>query len=147
MSDWQWLESTRQLQEKTFGFKFPLKDDDLADYITMNSTALIAELGEFLQEIGWKSWVTNRGWINRDAAIKELIDIGHFLANLAVVIDVTDEEWVKAYQSKQQLNIKRQENGYDGVSTKCPKCNRALDDYRTLNDSSVCECGERISER
>ena len=34
----------------------------------------------------------------------------------------------KAAEAKRAKNAQRQLDGYDGVSTKCPKCGRALDD-------------------
>ena len=40
-----------------------------------------------------------------------------------------DAQMVKEmYDAKHEKNAKRQEEGYDGVSTKCPGCKRALDD-------------------
>jgi hypothetical protein len=127
---WKWLESTKKLQEKSFGFKLPLPEGDaLADYVTWNHSALVLEAGELLSEFGWKIWTKNRGWVNRELALKEAVDVGHFLANILAAIGVTDEEWVAAYQAKQQVNRDRMSSGtYDGVSTKCPGCKRAYDD-------------------
>ena len=139
---WRWLESTRRLQEEAFDVKFPLTRDQLADYVTYNMAALTAELGEFAQEVQWKPWAQPRGNVNRAAAVKELIDVGHFLANLAVALGVTDEEWERLYRAKQELNRQRQVSGYDSKSTKCPSCKRALDDvgfttFTELKDPEV----------
>lgn len=132
MSKWNWLASTRALQQEYFRRTFPITDpDELADYVVMNHSALIIELGEFMDEIGWKDWASPRGWINRDAAVGELVDVAHFLANLLSALDVTDAEWERRYQAKQEVNRRRQRTGYDGVSNKCPKCRRALDDADT----------------
>lgn len=135
MSDdktWQWLESTRELQEQVYGFDLAgmqaNNPDEFADYVVMNHTAAVSELSEALDEVGWKSWAKPRGWVNRDAFVKELIDVAHFVANLAVSVGCTDEEWQERYESKQRVNRQRQLVGYDGVSTKCPDCHRALDD-------------------
>lgn len=128
-SDWRWLESTRRLQEDYFGRDFSNQDpDEVADAIVMNHTALIVELSEFMQEVGWKDWATPRGWINRYAAVGELVDAAHFLANLLVRLGVDDDEWEQRYREKQEINRRRQREGYDGRSNKCPDCGRAYDD-------------------
>jgi len=136
MSDkpWRWLDSTYALQREYFGVDLEkrLDPDEFADAIMMNHSALIVELSEFMDEIGWKPWATPRGWVNRDAAVSELVDVGHFLANLLMHLRVTDIEWETKYQRKQEINRQRQRDGYDGVSTKCAGCGRALDDPATF---------------
>lgn len=94
----------------------------------MNYTALVVELSEFLGEVGWKDWATPRGWVNREAAVGELVDVGHFLANILCALGVTDEEWQARYQDKQEVNRQRQRDGYDGVTGKCARCRRSFDD-------------------
>jgi dimeric dUTPase (all-alpha-NTP-PPase superfamily) len=128
MSKWEWLETTRQLQIKSYGTDpITLSGDKLANFWIWNHTAAIDELSEFLNEVTWKPWSTQRGTFNRDAAIGELVDCAHFIANLAVSLGCTDGEWESRYQAKQLLNAKRQQDGYDGKN-KCPNCKRALDD-------------------
>jgi hypothetical protein len=127
---WQWLGSTRRLQEEVYGFKYEeLNGAALADYVTWNVVALEAEVHEFLDEVQWKTWAKNRGHVeDRAAAIEELVDVGHFLANLASGLGVTDDEWQLAYRNKQIKNAARQnaKGGY-GREQKCPSCRRALD--------------------
>lgn len=130
MSEWRWLESTRRLQEEVYGKRFDVegRPDDLADALMENYAAACVELGEFMQEVGWKSWAAPRGWVNRDAALGELVDAAHFVANLLVWLKVTDEEWERRYRAKQDVNRRRQASGYDGRSAKCPRCHRSYDD-------------------
>lgn len=125
---WRWLASTRTLQSTAYGQTMPKEGEELADWVVMNHTALVKEVGEALDEVGWKPWATNRGWVNREAFIKELVDVGHFLANLLVAVGCTDAEWESLYRAKQEVNLRRQEQGYDGVAGKCHFCHRALDD-------------------
>lgn len=128
---WRWLESTRRLQEEAYGVDFTAlaaNPDEVADSIVMNHTALIVELSEFLGEVGWKDWSVPRGWINRDAALGELVDAAHFLANILVRLGVTDDEWERRYRAKQDVNRARQRVGYDTREGKCPACKRAYDD-------------------
>lgn len=95
--------------------------------MTENHTAAVIELSEFMQEVGWKPWASPRGWVNRDAALRELVDVGHFVANLLCALDVSDAEWERAYRAKQEVNRQRQRDGYDGRA-KCARCGRAYDD-------------------
>lgn len=128
---WRWLQSTLDLQMKSFGYDFPMTGEELGDFVRTNITALVAELGEALKEIGWKPWSVGQGYVNREAYLGELVDAGHFLANLLVAVGITDEEWEAAYQRKQQVNRERQAAGYDTRAAKCPACGRAYDDAAT----------------
>lgn len=138
MSDFRWLDETRALQREAFGVDpWSLDGELLADYVTWNVAALTAEVGEFLNEVAWKPWSTDRGPGNRDAAVSELIDVAHFLANLACVLQCTDEEWERKYHEKMSINRKRQADGYDN-SNKCNKCKRALDDASVRCTQTLC---------
>lgn len=109
----------------------PPTDEDrkpAIDFIHWNVTAATDELHELLAEIGWKPWAKSRH-INLEAARGEFIDAMHFMANLALVLGLDDAaDIMELYHKKHAKNAKRQEEGYDGVSTKCPGCHRALDD-------------------
>lgn len=85
------------------------------------------ELAEFMGEIGWKPWATSRH-INFEAAQGELVDAFHFFMNLCMAVDMTPDMLFEKYKAKRLKNIKRQEEGYDGIAGKCPSCKRALDD-------------------
>jgi hypothetical protein len=139
VSDWRWLESTRRLQREAYGkdFSLPHDPDVFADAILENHSALVVELGEFMNEVGWKPWATPRGWVNRDAAVGELVDVAHFLANLLVRLDVTDDEWEERYRAKQAVNRARQANGYDAREGKCPRCRRSYDDPGVMCNAPV----------
>lgn len=128
MPTWLWLESTRKLQSTVYHVNYgSLQGDELADYVTMNVVALTSEIHEFTNEIQWKTWANDRGRVNRDEAVDELVDVGHFLGNLLVVLGVSDVEWEVRYRDKQLRNAQRQEapGGYSGE--KCPNCHRELD--------------------
>jgi hypothetical protein len=97
------------------------------DYIRTQFLALADEQGEALGETGWKPWATSNH-INRAAYLGELADTFIFFMNEMIVVDITPTELLDTVRAKQRKNMKRQDEGYDGVSTKCPKCGRALDD-------------------
>lgn len=127
--NWKWLESTRQLQVEAYGdTNWPKTGEALAESVKMNALAAMVEIGEAIAEVGWKDWASERGWVNRDAFIRELVDVDHFVANMLVAVGCTDQEWEEAYRKKQQINRDRQTAGYDGRSNKCPRCKRAYDD-------------------
>jgi hypothetical protein len=138
---WQWLESTRELQERYFGIDFTAIAADgnaRADYTLMNAYAIVDEISEATDEITWKPWAKERGLVNRDAMVGELVDAAHFLANLLCMLGVTDGEWAQRYQEKQRRNVRRQqtEGGYDTRQDKCPGCGRELDKPGAMSLSS-----------
>jgi ribosomal protein S27E len=154
---WRWLESTRKLQEEAFGVDFTEREagPQLADNLVHQGFALIIELAEAFAEVQWKDWAKDRGRHDRDAFIGELVDVGHFLANLLIHFNVTDDEWEALYQAKQDRNRARQAatGGYDARATKCPGCQRELDKPgATAWDSHhmmiVCSgCGKLLGSR
>jgi len=149
-----WLDSQSELQRKMpsphpldlfdgyagLPINTPGDEIEAADYrekaiefLHWNVTALEDEAHELLGEIGWKPWAKSRH-INLEAARGEFIDMLHFMGNIALVLGLDDAaEVMRRYHAKHEKNAKRQEEGYDGVSTKCPGCNRALDD-----DAVIC---------
>lgn len=112
---WRWLDETRELQISAYGTDpAALEGDELADFIIWNHTAAVVELSEFLAETKWKPWVKTRGIVNRSEAIDELVDVAHFIANLAVAMGCDDDEWERRYVDKMIINRARQANGYEG---------------------------------
>ncbi|QDP45266.1 deoxyuridine triphosphatase [Microbacterium phage Sharkboy] len=99
----------------------------VTEFIQWNHKALLHEMVELESETGWKPWATKR-FVNLEAARGEAIDMLHFLLNDFLVLGLNSAEVVRRYHAKHAKNVRRQEEGYDGVSTKCPGCKRALDD-------------------
>lgn len=96
-------------------------------FLQWNNKAIIHEIVEEEAETGWKPWA-NKRFINLEAARGEWIDQLHFFLNKALVLGMDAGMIKRMYDAKHEKNAKRQEEGYDGVSTKCPGCGRALDD-------------------
>jgi hypothetical protein len=129
----EWLDLQWRLQVGSFGIDpQKLDPEDRAVYVTWNSYALEDELHEATQEVGWKPWATSRHQ-NRDEFLKEIVDLMHFLGNLILTasapgqppMELGAELW-ELYQQKSAVNVQRQLQGYDGVSGKCPVCDREL---------------------
>ena len=123
------FEAQRLLQIEAYG-KDPAEITDPVEriqFIKDMHIALTDELHEALSETGWKPWATSQH-VNEEAFKGELIDAWHFFMNLCMAVNMGPEELHDRYMKKRQKNIQRQIDGYDGVSTKCPGCGRALDD-------------------
>lgn len=127
------LEAQAALQLKMPGGVDPreMPTEEKALFIKDMTLALTDELHELLQEVGWKPWATSRH-VNVDSARGELIDALHFLLNLALALDMDGFMLMEMYHAKHKKNQQRQEEGYDGVASKCGYCRRALDDEDKL---------------
>lgn len=93
--------------------------------------ALQDELHEALAEIGWKPWAESRHF-NTEAVQGELIDAFCFLTSLMLIAGMDANTVFNKYMLKMAINHKRQDDGYDAVSGKCPDCKRAYDDPAVL---------------
>ena len=121
-----------------------MSDEMRIEHIKENVLACTAELHEALDEVGWKKWTESRH-INHDALRNEIIDAFHFILNLALHAGMGADEFFDRFVAKNEKNLARQLEGYDGVAEKCPHCRRALDDVgigqgRILNEL-VFTCG------
>jgi dimeric dUTPase (all-alpha-NTP-PPase superfamily) len=133
------LSLQHSLQKDSYGIDpKEMEDADRVAFITWNVLALTDELHEALGEIGWKPWATSRH-INVEALQGELVDAWHFFMNLCLAAGLTEDVLLRKYLVKNAINASRQKDGYDGVSTKCPQCQRALDDPATLCTQYACE--------
>lgn len=89
--------------------------------------ALTDEMHEMLGEMSWKPWASGERF-DEDAVRGELVDVFHFFMNLWLAAGGTADSLYAAYQVKREKNLRRQQEGYDGIAGKCPTCKRALDD-------------------
>jgi dimeric dUTPase (all-alpha-NTP-PPase superfamily) len=123
------LQMQRELQMRYNGGQDldSFTDSERMDAIRINMLALMDELHEAMAETGWKPWATSNH-LNRDAFHSEMVDAFHFFMNLMLHSGMTASDLVAGYMAKNAKNHKRQDDGYDGVSTKCPGCKRAYDD-------------------
>jgi dimeric dUTPase (all-alpha-NTP-PPase superfamily) len=123
------LEMQRRLQLMYNGGKAieDFTDAERMEAIRDNVLACTDELHEALGETGWKPWATSNH-INTAAFHSEMVDAWHFFMNLMLHSGMTADDLYRGYVDKNAKNIKRQADGYDGVSTKCPDCKRAYDD-------------------
>jgi len=135
---------TAQLELQTGSMKDgdprSLSPEQRAVFLTWNHTALIKELGEALDEVGWKPWATDRS-LDHEKFMREMVDAFHFFMNMMLAASPDDspseiaEEFSQMYQAKHAVNAQRQADGYTGKAEKCPRC------YRDLSETT---CDPRI---
>lgn len=133
-----WLAAQRTYQETAFCVEFDEMQRDgtrLNEYVRDMLNAAFLELAEAQQETPWKPWVRLTpgqrlaAYQERhDAIVGELVDTLFFIANALLAVGCTDTELEARYLAKMSVNRRRQDAGYDGASTKCPTCKRALDE-------------------
>ena len=126
-----WLIAQRELQVEGFGINpAKLTPDEKIRFVWWNAWSVEDELHEAMREVGWKPWATSRHF-NREAFVKEIVDVLHFVGNMLLaagvlgVEDLAAEVWDE-YQKKAAVNLERQRVGYDGVSNKCAQCGREM---------------------
>lgn len=136
----EWLKKTKELQEQAYGIVYdkfagdqPGELNNIIEYLRWNMLAIDDELAEVRKEISWKPWQHDDPYVNREAVVKECVDILHFVANIICAVGGTDEQLDAYYVNKMEVNRQRQLKGYkvkaEGV--KCGSCARALDDFDT----------------
>lgn len=129
--------------QRTIGHEFStMTDEERAGFISIMVLACEDELHEALGEVGWKPWATSRH-INKEEYMGELTDAWLFLMNLMLAGGMTADDLIRLTAKKQDNLIRRVSKGYDGQTTKCPKCKRAYD-----NDGVKCTpeaCGYPVT--
>jgi hypothetical protein len=148
------IKMQREFNEKSFDLDFVnMSQVERVQYIRDQHQAAVVELTEVLNETEWKPWAKPSSLIlgpqiNRNAYIGELIDVIHFWLNMLFPVcenmtptEIADEIFTR-FTMKNRINIQRQLDDYDGRSTKCGGCGRAVDDVAVQctreNDQGYC---------
>lgn len=84
---------------------------DTATWLSNYLKALQDEARELGEEVPWKWW--SKQDLDMDAIRVEIVDILHFWISLALVSGLDAEETLRLYRLKNEVNLKRQESGYD----------------------------------
>jgi hypothetical protein len=104
-----------------------MSGEQVAQFVRDQTLACVSELFEALDEVGWKPWASSRH-INVEAFRAELIDAFRFWLNLISIAGLSPEGVMSYYLESLEKTTKRVNDGYDGVSSKCPACKRSYDD-------------------
>lgn len=125
---YEMMKAQFEMQRDTYGIDYSkLTDEERIHHFKEMLHAFNDEMHEALGEMGWKPWATSKHF-NTEAVQGEMVDGWHFFMNLMMISGLTPEKLYRMYNAKRLKNIQRQVEGYDGVSTKCAGCRRALDD-------------------
>lgn len=84
---------------------------DTAVWLSNYLRAMQDEARELGEEVPWKWWSKQN--LDMDAIRVEIVDILHFWISLALVSGLDPDETVRLYRLKNEVNLKRQDSGYD----------------------------------
>lgn len=81
-------------------------------YWTLNyCRAMSQEIAELTDSVPWKWWAKYQKFDEQNARV-EVVDLFHFLISLAQVLGMSADDVFNAYLKKNEVNLKRQDNGY-----------------------------------
>jgi dimeric dUTPase (all-alpha-NTP-PPase superfamily) len=87
--------------------------DGGVDYAKDMVLALLDEVHEILRELPWKPWKSSDTPVDTDKLKEEIVDAWHFLLNITVFTgDMTQLDLAKRFAGKNEVNHKRQDEGY-----------------------------------
>lgn len=89
----------------------PAPASDTATWLSNYLKALQDESRELGEEIPWKWW--SKESLDMEAIRVEIVDILHFWISIALVSGMDASEVHRLYLLKNQVNLDRQDNGYD----------------------------------
>ncbi|HXP91056.1 MAG TPA: dUTPase [Fibrobacteria bacterium] len=84
---------------------------DVSVWMSNYLRALQEEGRELSEEIPWKWW--SKESLDMDAIRVEIVDMLHFWLSIALAAGLDAEETHRLYLLKNQVNLDRQESGYD----------------------------------
>lgn len=148
----------RELQTE-YGYKYEnMTLEERVATIKDMYVAATQELGEALDETSWKPWTVGSPFIN-EALTGEIVDALQFMLNMLFCQYPELNEFQLAqlinekHSKKVAINHKRLMENYDGVSTKCRNCKRALDEVTLVEEFdgtayvTKCPCGVVVYTR
>jgi dimeric dUTPase (all-alpha-NTP-PPase superfamily) len=119
----EWLGNTKKLQTEAYKIDYskfegqsPESLNNIIEYLRWNMLAIEDELAEIRKEISWKPWQHDDPYVNREAVVKECVDVLHFVANIICAVGGTDEQLDAYYVNKMEVNRQRQLKGYSNMS-------------------------------
>ena len=77
------------------------------EWIQKDVLAIVAELGELLDEVNFKWW-KNPKEINTAAVQEEMVDVFHFFVSMCIRAGMNAEDLFRIYSEKNKENVDRQ---------------------------------------
>jgi dimeric dUTPase (all-alpha-NTP-PPase superfamily) len=115
MEDQDQLRQLFQMQ-KSLNERIGVRTDELTEaekvhWILNYCRAMSQELAELTDSVPWKWWAKYQKFDQQNARV-EVVDLFHFLISLAQVLGMSADDVFQAYLKKNEVNFKRQDDGY-----------------------------------
>jgi len=89
-----------------------MTDEQRQQWVLNYCRAMSQEIAELTDSVPWKWWAKYQTFDKQNARV-EVVDLMHFLISLALVLEMTPEDFYAAYTKKHSVNLARQDSGYD----------------------------------
>jgi dimeric dUTPase (all-alpha-NTP-PPase superfamily) len=89
-----------------------MTDEERVQWILNYCRAMTQEIAELTDSVPWKWWAKYQKFDQQNARV-EVVDLFHFLISAAQVLGMSADDVFQAYMKKNEVNLKRQENGYE----------------------------------
>ena len=88
-----------------------MSEEEQTRWILNYTRAMTQEMAELTDSVPWKWWAKYQKFDAQNARV-EVVDLFHFLISLAQVLGMSSDDVFNAYVQKNEVNFKRQEEGY-----------------------------------
>ncbi len=88
-----------------------MSEEEQAKWLLNYSRAMSQEMAELIDSVPWKWWAKYQKFDAQNARV-EVVDMFHFLISMAQVLGMSAEDVFTAYVKKNEVNFKRQKEGY-----------------------------------
>jgi dimeric dUTPase (all-alpha-NTP-PPase superfamily) len=88
-----------------------MTDAERQQWVLNYCRAMSQEVAELTDCVPWKWWAKYQKFDKQNARV-EIVDLLHFLVSVAQVMGIGSDEIFDAYTKKHQVNLDRQESGY-----------------------------------
>jgi dimeric dUTPase (all-alpha-NTP-PPase superfamily) len=88
-----------------------MSEEEQTKWLLNYSRAMSQEMAELIDSVPWKWWAKYQKFDAQNARV-EVVDLFHFLISMAQVLGMSADDVFNAYVKKNEVNFKRQEEGY-----------------------------------
>jgi dimeric dUTPase (all-alpha-NTP-PPase superfamily) len=88
-----------------------MTEEEQTRWVLNYTRAMTQEMAELTDSVPWKWWAKYQKFDAQNARV-EVVDLFHFLISLAQVLGMSSDDVFNAYVKKNEVNFKRQEDGY-----------------------------------
>jgi dimeric dUTPase (all-alpha-NTP-PPase superfamily) len=88
-----------------------MTEEERVKWVLNYCRAMNQEIAELTDSVPWKWWAKYQKFDEQNCRV-EVIDLFHFLISMAQSLGMTADDVYQAYVKKNEVNHKRQEDGY-----------------------------------